>query len=80
MIVGRGFFLKVALGCLLAIAVAPSGLGAKVVGAAAWQAVGVTPVEPAPAPALTLSDLAGRPVGLDEFRGRVVMLYFWATW
>lgn len=27
-----------------------------------------------------LSDLAGRPVRLRDFRGRVVLLNFWATW
>jgi len=32
------------------------------------------------APRFTLPDLAGRPVGLEAFRGRVVLLYFWATW
>jgi thiol-disulfide isomerase/thioredoxin len=29
---------------------------------------------------VALSDLDGRPVALDQFRGRVVFLNFWATW
>jgi cytochrome c biogenesis protein CcmG/thiol:disulfide interchange protein DsbE len=33
-----------------------------------------------PAPGFALLDLAGRPYSLDEFRGRVVILNFWATW
>ena len=33
-----------------------------------------------PAPAFELRDLAGRVVRLDDFRGRVVVLNFWATW
>jgi thiol-disulfide isomerase/thioredoxin len=35
---------------------------------------------PEPAPAFELFDLAGRPVSLIDFRGRVVILTFWATW
>lgn len=32
------------------------------------------------APDFTLEDSAGRPVRLSEFRGKVVLLNFWATW
>jgi len=35
---------------------------------------------PEPAPPVTLRDLAGRSVQLDDFRGRVVVLNVWATW
>ena len=31
-------------------------------------------------PALMLQDLQGHPHTLDEFRGRVVLVHFWATW
>ena len=34
----------------------------------------------APAPQLTLRDLDGREVRLDAFRGRTVVVNFWATW
>ena len=34
-------------------------------------------VQPRP---LVLSDLAGKPRNLTEFRGQVVLLHFWATW
>jgi thiol-disulfide isomerase/thioredoxin len=41
----------------------------------------LTPVEKTgPAPALELEDLAGNPTSLDEFRGKFVVLNFWATW
>lgn len=33
-----------------------------------------------PAPMLTLEDLRGRTVRLESFRGKVVLLNFWATW
>jgi peroxiredoxin len=36
--------------------------------------------EPAAAPDFTLPDLEGRPVQLREFRGKLVLLNFWATW
>lgn len=32
------------------------------------------------APDFTLRDLEGREVSLSQFRGRSVMLFFWATW
>ncbi|MBN1352225.1 TlpA family protein disulfide reductase [candidate division KSB1 bacterium] len=33
-----------------------------------------------PAPAFTLTDLAGNPVSLKDFKGKTVILDFWATW
>ncbi len=33
-----------------------------------------------PAPDFTLNDASGRPVRLSDFKGKVVVLNFWATW
>jgi thiol-disulfide isomerase/thioredoxin len=33
-----------------------------------------------PAPAFTLPDVNGRQVSLNQFKGKVVLLDFWATW
>jgi len=35
---------------------------------------------PDPAPALGINDLDGKPISLDEFKGKIVLLNFWATW
>jgi len=35
---------------------------------------------PKPAPAFALPSLDGRTVRLEDFRGKVVLVFFWATW
>src|SRR5689334_15426763 len=35
---------------------------------------------PDPAPALNVKDLDGKPISLDDVRGKIVLLNFWATW
>jgi cytochrome oxidase Cu insertion factor (SCO1/SenC/PrrC family) len=35
---------------------------------------------PKPAPAFALPDLAGHTWSLAQLRGKVVLLFFWATW
>jgi cytochrome oxidase Cu insertion factor (SCO1/SenC/PrrC family) len=32
------------------------------------------------APAFTLPDLDGKPVRLADLKGKVVLLFYWATW
>ncbi len=38
------------------------------------------PLDGKPAPPFTLARLDGTPVSLAEFKDRVVLLYFWASW
>jgi cytochrome oxidase Cu insertion factor (SCO1/SenC/PrrC family) len=40
----------------------------------------IVPLDSETAPAFTLASLAGKPVSLSDFRGKAVLLYFWATW
>ncbi len=47
----------------------------------AWQTRGLIDTGAAlPAPATALADLQGRPRDLEEFRGRPVLVYFFAPW
>ena len=48
---------------------------------AAWEKMGVQAYEsPKPAPAFALPALDGRTVRLEDYRGKAVLLFFWATW
>ncbi len=42
--------------------------------------VGISDADFPEAPDFVLSDLAGKPVQLTEFKGKMVILNFWATW
>jgi peroxiredoxin len=48
---------------------------------ALFAAVGIRrPVEPAAAPDFSLLSIDGQPVQLREFKGKLLVLNFWATW
>jgi len=54
-----------------------------VVAAAApdFASLQIQPYEPPkPAPAFSLPDLEGKQQTLESLRGKVVLLFFWATW
>ena len=59
--------LRITAGCLLAAAACVAGAAEMKL----WSG---------PTPALELQDLGGQPHRLADYRGRVVLLNFWATW
>jgi cytochrome oxidase Cu insertion factor (SCO1/SenC/PrrC family) len=66
---------------LAASLVVPLLLPLAVAAAPDFGALGLTPYEPPKsAPAFTLPDLEGRQVSLASLRGKVVLLFYWATW
>jgi cytochrome oxidase Cu insertion factor (SCO1/SenC/PrrC family) len=68
---------------LLATAVLVALVAAALAAAATpnFDAMQIQPYEPPkPAPALALPNLDGKTVQLQDYRGKVVLLFFWATW
>jgi len=64
----------------LAVVVAMT-LAAGVAAAPDFATLQIQPYEPPKAaPALSLPGLDGKPQTLDALRGKVVLLFFWATW
>lgn len=62
---------------LLAIAI---GAAATVPAAGAAEATRFIPWTDSPPAAVVLKDLDGRPASLADYRGKVVLVSFWATW
>ncbi len=44
-----------------------------------WARIGYL-TEPLPAPEFEIKDVEGQPLSLKQYRGKVVLLTFWATW
>ena len=65
-----GLLLGLAAGALPVAAAAPD-----------WTSFKAVPYEPPKtAPEFSLPDLEGRTVSLADFRGKVTLVFFWATW
>jgi len=68
---------RVAASALVAVLAVTAALEA----APDFAALRVQPYDPPkPAPELALPDLDGKTVRLADQRGKVVLLFFWATW
>jgi cytochrome oxidase Cu insertion factor (SCO1/SenC/PrrC family) len=66
---------------VLAAAAAVALLATAAVAAPDFAALKVQPYEPPKAaPEFSLPDLDGKTVRLEDFRGKTLLLFFWATW
>jgi cytochrome oxidase Cu insertion factor (SCO1/SenC/PrrC family) len=66
---------------VLAAAAAAALLATAAVAAPDFAALKVQPYEPPKAaPEFSLPDLDGKTVRLEDFRGKTLLLFFWATW
>jgi cytochrome oxidase Cu insertion factor (SCO1/SenC/PrrC family) len=65
----------------LAAALLLAGVLAAEAAAPDFAALQVQPYDPPkPAPAFALPDVEGRQVRLEDYRGKVLLLFFWTTW
>jgi cytochrome oxidase Cu insertion factor (SCO1/SenC/PrrC family) len=68
------------------LALAPVALGNSALASTQTQAPDFNSMQvqtyapPKPAPALSLPDLQGKTVHLSDLKGKVVLVFFWATW
>jgi len=68
---GRALALALLLASVLSLGCATAGTGE---GAGGGNQIG------APAPDIHVESLGGKPLGLDDYRGKVVLLDVWASW
>ena len=68
-------------GLLAAVTVALVAAATVAVAAPDFAALNVQAYSPAkPAPEFALPDLGGKTVRLADFKGKTLLLFFWATW
>ena len=77
-----GGFFAVALWAAVAVALwAAVAVAQPATAPAAREAMGVQAYEPPkPAPAFALPALDGQSVRLEDYKGKALLLFFWATW
>jgi cytochrome c biogenesis protein CcmG/thiol:disulfide interchange protein DsbE len=61
-------------------ALASTAQAVLVPGAAGGMAQFVSPLKGKPAPSFALEDLSGKKVSLASYKGKAVLINFWATW
>jgi len=73
---------RIAAGSIVAAALWATVAAAQPAAApSAWEKMGVQVYEsPKPAPAFALPTLDCRTVRLEDYRGKALLLFFWATW
>jgi cytochrome oxidase Cu insertion factor (SCO1/SenC/PrrC family) len=73
---------RIAAGSVIAAALWATVAAAQPAAApSAWEKMGVQGYEsPKPAPTFALPALDGRSVRLEDYRGKALLLFFWATW
>ena len=77
----RRFAALTVVAAVALLAAAAAGRGATAAAAPDFAAMRVDRIDPPKAaPAFELPDLAGATQRLSDLRGKVVMLFFWATW
>ena len=66
---------------MLVVTVAVALVATAAVAAPDFAAMKVQPYEPPKAaPEFSLPDLEGKTVRLEDYRGKTLLLFFWATW
>ncbi len=75
----KGVFIAI-IAALAVGALAAHGQGELVPDSASGSAEFKTPLKGKPAPGFTLEDLNGRKVSLASYKGKAVLINFWATW
>lgn len=78
MTLGRRRFLAAHVAAALLVAVSAAPLRAQSNGIKLGEFIPQNP--PQPAPAISFTDMAGKPVALSDFKGTVTLVNLWATW
>ncbi|MFQ5901025.1 MAG: TlpA family protein disulfide reductase [Thermodesulfobacteriota bacterium] len=71
---------KVSLSLFILIAISMLSLGISQASEDPWEKMGVTKIHETQAPEFVLPTIDGKLIAINDFRGKVVFINFWATW